>query len=164
MEKKHAFIQLIKEHEGLIFKITKVYAIDEEDQKDLYQEVVYQLWKAFDSFKGKAKISTWMYRIALNTSITHIKKEQKKGSTTSLDFHLHDLVYEANQELEEQVQLLYAQIKKLNVIEKSIVLLYLEGKSYEEIALITGFSKTNIGTRLARIKQKLKAQIKTIWN
>ena len=164
MEKKRRFIQLIKEHEGLIFKITKVYAVDEEDQKDLYQEVVYQLWKAFDSFEGRAKISTWMYRIALNTAITHVKKEKKKGLTTTLDSQLHELVYEANQELEEQIQLLYAQIKKLNVIEKSIVLLYLEGKTYEEIALITGFSKTNIGTRLARIKQKLKAQIKTIWN
>ncbi len=77
MQQKEAFIQTIKDNEGIIYKITRVYAKDTEDQKDLYQEIVYQLWKSFDSFKGKSKLSTWMYRVALNTSIAHLNQNKR---------------------------------------------------------------------------------------
>lgn len=160
MHRKKEFIQIVKENEGIIYKISKVYAKDIEDQKDLYQEIVYQLWKSFDSFKGEAKISTWMYRIALNTSITYLNKQKRKGKQVSIDFELLNKVDEQDLVLEERINILYAHIKELNVIEKGLILLFLEGKSYDEIATITGFTNTNVGTRLARVKQKLKNQIK----
>ncbi|TDI80411.1 MAG: sigma-70 family RNA polymerase sigma factor [Bacteroidetes bacterium] len=166
MQQKEAFIQTIKDNEGIIYKITRVYAKDTEDQKDLYQEIVYQLWKSFDSFKGKSKLSTWMYRVALNTSIAHLNQNKKSPSSTSglsLNFELPDAADHSGtsgSEWEDRMHMLYAHIKQLNVIEKGLILLFLEGKSYEEIAAITGFTITNVGTRLGRIKQKLKTNFK----
>ena len=171
MQPKQDFIQTIKDNEGIIYKITRVYAKDTEDQKDLYQEVVYQLWKSFNTFKGKSKISTWMYRVALNTSIAHLNREKKKGHTISADFELLDHLNSSlgkvqepqlgtvDSQWQEQIDILYAHIKELNLIEKGLILLFLEEKSYEEIAAITGFTVTNVGTRLTRIKQKLKTNI-----
>jgi len=160
MPKQQEFITLIKENEGVIFKVTLVYTFNEEDQKDLYQEIVYQLWKSFDSFRGDAKISTWMYRIALNTAITNLKKEKRSGKKVPIDDDLLSRIDHIDTLMDDRIKVLYIHIKKLNTIEKGIVLLYLEGKSYDEISTITGFSTTNVGTRLNRIKQKLKSQIK----
>ena len=159
MQDKTAFVAIIKENEGILYKITRVYTDTIEDQKDLYQEIVYQLWKSFDSFKGNSKISTWMYRIALNTSIASLNKRKKKIQQANLDFELLHVIEEKDTIIEEQLNLLYTTIKQLNVIEKGLILLFLEGKSYEEIALITGFSNSNVGTRLSRIKKKLKTNI-----
>ena len=159
MQKQKEFIKVVKENEGIIFKITLVYSSNEEDQKDLYQEIVYQLWKSFDSFRGDSKISTWLYRIALNTSITYLKKEKRNGNRVSLNSVLLNKMDQIDTIMEERIKVLYAQIKKLNTIEKGVVLLYLEGKNYEEIGMITGFTSSNVGTRLNRIKQKLKEQI-----
>lgn len=160
MKKKHKFIKIIKEYEGIIYKVTQVYSNKDADQKDLYQEIVYQLWKSFDSFRGDAKISTWIYKIALNTSITHSKKEKRNGKKIPLDFSIYNLVDETDNIKENRLATLYLHIRQLNIIEKGIILLYLEGKNHEEIAKITGFTKTNIGTKLSRIKLKLKSQIK----
>lgn len=159
MTKQQAFTEVIKNNQGLIFKITSVYTNNKEDQKDLYQEIVYQLWKSYKTFKGNSKISTWIYRVALNTSITFLKQEKKSGIKVPLEQILTHKSTQNDTILEDRIKLLNNQIKKLNIIEKGIVLLYLEGKSYNTIAEITGFSKTNIGTRLSRIKEKLKAQI-----
>ena len=159
MEKRDQFIQLIKEYEGVIFKITTIYSNDREAQRDLYQEIVYQLWKSFDSFRHEAKTSTWMYRVALNTSITHSKKEQRKGNRVPIDQVVLNQIDQHDTLMEEQVAILYAHIRQLNKVEKGLILLFLESKSYDEIATITGFSVTNVGTRLARIKQKLKFRI-----
>ncbi len=161
MHKKLEFIQIIKENEGIIYKITRVYASDDEDQKDLYQEIVFQLWKSFDGFRNESKISTWIYRVALNTSITHSKKGKRKEHHIPVDFELLNSAEEKNSLMEERLETLYEHINRLNLIEKGIVLLFLEGKSYDEIAKITGFTTTNVGTRLGRIKQKLKTQINT---
>ena len=160
MQKQQEFVKLIKENEGVIFKVTLVYTFNEEDQKDLYQEIVYQLWKSYDSFRGDAKISTWMYRIALNTAITNLKKEKRKGVRVPIDYSLVSKIDQIDTLMDDRIKLLYNHIKRLNTVEKGIVLLYLEGKSYDEIATISGFSETNVGTRLNRIKQKLKSQIK----
>ena len=159
MQKQKEFIKVIKENEGIIFKITLVYSSNEEDQKDLYQEIVYQLWKSFDSFRGNSKISTWLYRIALNTSITYLKKEKRNGNRVSLNSVLSNKIDQLDTIMEERIKVLYAQIKKLNTIEKGVILLYLEGENYQEIGVITGFTVSNVGTRLNRIKQKLKEQI-----
>ena len=101
-----------------------------------------------------------MYRIALNTAIAHLNKEKKKGNHVPVDEWLLNRTDSTDPLIEEQTNTLYTQIKQLNTIEKGIILLYLEGRSYEEMAAIIGFTATNIGTRLARIKQKIKAQIK----
>ncbi|SHN20144.1 RNA polymerase sigma factor [Mucilaginibacter sp. OK098] len=159
MNSKEKFIKVIKENAGLIYKVTKVYTNSREDEQDLYQEIVYQLWKSFGSFRSESKISTWMYRIALNTAIAHLNKEKRKGSYIPIDELLLNKPDLNDTLKEEQVEILYSQIKKLDTIEKGIILLYLEGKSYDEIAGITGFSTTNVGTRLGRIKQKLITQI-----
>ncbi len=159
MTKQQAFTEVIKENQGLIFKITSVYTNSKEDQKDLYQEIIYQLWKSFKTFKGNSKISTWMYRVALNTSITFLKKEKRSGVQVPIEQILTHKMEQHDTVIEDRIALLHTQIKKLNIIEKGIVLLYLEGKSYDNIAEITGFTKTNIGTRLSRIKEKLKTQI-----
>jgi len=157
---KSNFVSIIKENEGIIYKITRIYTNTSEDQKDLYQEVVYQLWKSFDSFKGNAKISTWMYRVALNTSIAYLNRSKKRVPTASIDFELIQLADENNHAHQEQFNQLYATIGNLNMIEKGLILLFLEGKSYDEIAIITGFSASNVGTKLSRIKKKIKDNIK----
>jgi RNA polymerase sigma-70 factor (ECF subfamily) len=160
MHTKEDFIQGIKENEGIIYKVARLYTNSAEDQKDVYQEIVYQLWKSYPSFKANSKISTWMYRVALNTAISHLKKEKRKGTRVSIDNFLLNKIDEIDTVIEERITLLYAHIKKLSIVEKGIILLHLEGKNYDEIAAITGFTNTNIGTRLGRIKQKLKSQIK----
>lgn len=150
---------MIQEHEGIIYKISRVYFDQEEDQKDLYQEIVYQLWKSYDSFDDRSKWSTWMYRVALNTAISFLKRDKsklKKVSSEGLDnFKMEPF----DPVMEERIEWLYKSIQELSVVEKGIILLYLEGKRHDEIASITGFSTTNVGTRISRIKEKLKHQI-----
>ncbi|MEN0048965.1 MAG: sigma-70 family RNA polymerase sigma factor [Bacteroidota bacterium] len=159
MSKEEAFVQLIQEHEGIIFKITTIYVKAQVDQQDLYQEIVYQLWKSYDSFQGKSKRSTWLYRVALNTAITRKRKRQKSVDTLPIDQVVLNQMEIKDHLMEERVQTLYTHIQQLNTLEKGLIFLFLEGKKHEEIAQITGLSKTNVGTRLARIKQKLKAGI-----
>lgn len=159
MHSKQKFIKDIKENEGIIYKVSRLYTNTAEDQKDLFQEIVYQLWKSHGSFKENSKISTWIYRVALNTAISNLKKEKRKETRVTLDNFLLNHPYEIDTETEERIALLYAHIKKLSIVERGIILLHLEGKNYDEIAAITGFTKTNVGTRLGRIKQKLKSQI-----
>lgn len=159
MTSQEAFIAIIKENEDLIYKVTKLYAHNREDAQDLYQEIVYQLWRSFDSFRQQAKLSTWMYRVALNTAITHVHKDKRRGHRVPLDEGLLHIMDEPDTGMQERIEELYRQIKTLSTVEKGIILLYLEGKNYEEIAAITGFTVSNVGTRLGRIKQKLQSQI-----
>ncbi len=160
MGKESEFIRIIKQNEGVIFKITTFYTDNRVDQQDLYQDIVYQLWNSFDSFRGEAKISTWMYRIALNTALTRIKKSKRTGYSVSIDKVVLEQSENYDPQFEERLKMLYHQIGQLNVIEKGIMLLLLEGKKYEEIAEITGLTASNVGTRISRIKEKLKSQLK----
>jgi len=159
MDKESEFVRIIKRNEGVIFKITTFYTDTKDDQQDLYQDIVYQLWKSFDSFRGEAKISTWMYRIALNTALTRIKTKKKEGRPVSTEKIIMHQTENNEEVFEEKLRKMYKQIGMLNVLEKGIMLLLLEGKKYEEIAEITGLSSSNVGTRISRIKQKLKKQI-----
>lgn len=160
MQNTDAFVALIKEHQGLIYKVTKLYTNSKEDAEDLYQDIVYQLWKSLGTFRNESKISTWIYRIALNASITHLRKEKRKGSQLAVTEELLNKEDTKDHLQEEQFEIMYAYLKKLNEVEKGIIFLYLEGKSYDEIAAITGFTASNVGTRLSRIKQKISADIK----
>ena len=161
MDKDSEFVQIIKLNEGVIFKITTFYTDNKIDQQDLYQDIVYQLWKSFDSFRKEAKISTWMYRIALNTALTRIKKKKREGNAISIDKIKIRQTEGYDTTFEEQLRILYKHIGQLNVFEKGIILLLLEGKKYEEIAEITGISPSNVGTKISRIKQKMKSELKT---
>lgn len=160
MQNKDEFVRVIRENEALIYKVSKVYTGSREDEQDLYQEIVYQLWKSFGSFRNEPKVSTWMYRIALNTAISNLNREKRKGTFLPLNEWALNRPDTEDLLREEKYETLYAHIRKLTTVEKGIILLYLEGKSYEEMSLITGFTSTNIGTRLGRIKQKLITQIK----
>ncbi len=159
MGKENEFAQVIKENEGLIFKITTIYTDNEQDQKDLFQDIVYQLWKSYDSFRNEAKISTWMYRVGMNTAISQLKKRKRMPRSVPIDQLVLKQTDHYDDEFEQRLKTLYKHIHSLNVLEKGIMLLLLEGKKYEEIAEITGFTPSNIGTRISRVKQKLKSQI-----
>src|SRR5580704_8630073 len=124
---KKEFIGIIQENAGLIYKTAKLYTNSKEDEQDLYQEIVYQLWKSYPSFRAEAKISTWMYRIAMNTAIAHLNKEKRKGNQVPIDEWLLNQTEITDTALDERSAALFAQIKRLNDIEKGIVLLYLEG-------------------------------------
>ncbi len=161
MNREEEFIQLIQANQGLIYKITTIYTRDKAEQEDLYQEIVYQTWKSFDYFKKAAKASTWLYRVGMNTAITHLNRRKKHPSGVSISDSNLDFAEERDSGEEEKVEQLYAEIRKLNLLDRGIVFLFLEGNSHEEIAEVTGISVSNVGTRMARIREKLKKGVKT---
>ncbi|MDR6563511.1 MULTISPECIES: RNA polymerase sigma factor [unclassified Arcicella] len=159
MDKKETFIKAIKENEGFIFKIASVYTNNTDDKHDLVQEIIYQLWKSYDSFNHQASLSTWMYRIALNVAIYQLKVSKRRILTVPIEGHFWDNQENDDSDTEEQWRIFRQLIDSLNLLDKGIIMLYLENKSYEEMAEIIGISVSNVGTKLSRIKEKLKAQI-----
>lgn len=159
MPKEAAFTELIREHQSLLFKVTSVYTDSKQDQEDLFQEVVYQLWKYFDSFRNESKITTWMYRVAMNTAITHLKRKKKRPDAVPITAAILKETESTDERYEENIRLLYAHLQELNALDKGLILLLLEGKSYKEIAEITGLGDSNVGTRISRIKKKLKTNM-----
>lgn len=158
-DQQQQFIQFIRENEKIVFKVLTIYAKDMDDKKDLYQDILLQLWRAYPSFKGQAKASTWVYRIALNTVVSQFRKKKQQFQSAELNEAILQIPDFGNDEMEEPLRLLYQQINLLSDLDKALVLLYLEDKSYDEIAEITGVSTTNVGSRLSRIKQKIKASL-----
>lgn len=148
------FVTLIQEYERVIYKVCYLYTTPHATLNDLYQEVVINLWKAYPKFRNECKISTWIYRIALNTCISFIRKEKNIPEIVTLS-QIADRIEETD-ETQVMLKRLYSMINRLEQLEKSIVLLYLEDKSYEEIAEITGLTLTNVATQLSRIKDKLR--------
>ncbi|MCG2612686.1 sigma-70 family RNA polymerase sigma factor [Terrimonas sp. NA20] len=159
MDKKTRFTKLITQNEGLIIKVASLYTNSQQDQEDLFQEIVFQLWKSFDSFNDQSKISTWMYRVAMNTAIYNLKSIKKKVNTIPIETSAYHLPDEKDKSAEQRIRVLYDSLQILNLLDKGIILLYLEGKNHQEIAEITGISPSNVGTRIGRIKEKLKQQI-----
>ncbi|PZX51956.1 RNA polymerase sigma factor [Algoriphagus chordae] len=159
MSKEEAFVNLIHQNQGLIYKIATIYAKEKAEQDDLYQEIVYQTWKSFDHFKKASKPSTWLYRVGMNTAITHLNKSKKQLSMLPFDQVTIQFTESNDSEKEEKIQLLYTQIRKLNLLDRGIIFLFLEEKTYEEIAEISGISVSNVGTRMSRIRQKLKSEM-----
>ncbi len=151
------FIDIIHEHERLIYKVCSIYAEDSDDRKDLYQDVVLQAWRAWPKFRAEAKASTWLYRIALNTAISRKRKPAVKAHHE--ESILMDIADPADGMEYETYRQLYAAISRLNDLDRALVLLYLEDKSHHEIAEIMGISISNVGTRLARIRDKMKKMI-----
>lgn len=152
-ENEQAFLALIKEYRRLIYKVCYLYATDDEHLKDLYQETLINLWQGFQGFKGEAKISSWIYRVSLNTCISFYRKHSKITDTMPLE-SLFGLTTE-DDEKAVHLREMYRLISQLNRLEKAIILLWLDERSYEEIAEITGISRNNIASKLKRIKEKL---------
>lgn len=159
---KKAFSELIGKNQRIIHKITLIYANCPVDREDLFQEICLQLWKSYPNFREEAKFSTWMYRVALNTAISNIRKSKNSFSFEPL--RETDRIPDESSDEKEQIKLLYRAISKLNRIDKAIILLWLEEKNYEEIATIMGTTKSNVSVKLVRIKQKLEELVNNTVN
>lgn len=156
-EVEKQFEKHIGEHELLLHKVCHIYAYTNADRQDLFQEMVIQLWKAYPSFKGDSKLSTWMYRIAINTAITSLRKQ--KSFITSYEpnsFPEQASDDSAGMEQEEKLEQLYKAVEQLNAIEKAIVMLYMEDRSYLEMEDILGISEGTLRVKMNRIKEKLR--------
>lgn len=155
--KEREFSEMINDNQGLIIKISRLYTNSVEDEEDLFQEIVLQLWRSYDSFKGDSKISTWMYRVALNTAITVFRKKKKALQTDEIQpFHESNDNTEKKAEDEEQILILYEVIKKLPEVERAIVMMYLDDVPYKDIAKTLGISSVNARVKMNRLKKKLK--------
>ena len=146
------FAQIVKENKSTIYTVCYMFSGDSEEVDDLFQEVLVNLWKGFDSFMGHSNIRTWIYRIALNTCISLNRKKKLKTIPLSMDVNL----FEDSDEDTKQIKLPHDRINKLGPFDKAIVLLWLENISYDEIGAIVGISTQNVASRLFRIKEKLK--------
>lgn len=157
------FVQLINQHQGIIHKVCGMYCHDRDEKKDLFQEVVLQLWKSFASFRGESKVTTWIYRVALNTAISAFRKETKKPDHTDIEYVKIQIPEDTDfQEKDEQFQMLYQAIKQLSEIERALIMLYLDDHPYEEIAEMMGITANNARVRMNRIREKLRELIKVI--
>lgn len=149
---------MIYSNMGIIYKICKLYA-EREDQEDLKQEIIYQLWKSYPTYRGDSKFQSWMYRVALNTAMLGLRaRKMKYTGLTDQELKTSEDPFEKQDE-EARVKQLYRQISKLKDLDKTIIFLYLEQCSYEEIAEITGISTKNVSVRLVRIREKLRKML-----
>ena len=147
----------LKEYKLLIYKVCRMYKSDPNDIQDLYQDIIIQLWKSYPKFRGEAKFSTWLYRIAINTALSGFFKKKRVIQTSEVELHNIEMPYEEDVGLkEEQHQQLYTAIQQLNDVEKSIVILYLEDKSYDIMEEILGISNATLRVKMNRIKEKLR--------
>jgi len=160
------FTEIVTTHQGIIHKVCGIYCKNDESRKDLFQDIVMQLWRSFPSFRGDAKVTTWMYRVALNTAISSFRKQVRKPQEESISGSIYQIpiINRFGQEQEEQIQFMYKAIQHLSKIEKAIIMLYLEEHSYDEIAKITGITKTNVGVKINRIKGKLQKILKPVYD
>ena len=161
MKDKKTFEQLVFDHQHMIHKVCNIYGKKFADREDLFQEITIQLWRSFDSFKHQAKFSTWLYRVALNTAITQKRKEKRRPMQNSLsesEMRIPDDHSASHNE--DELAMLHAAIRQLKSIDRALIFLYLEEKSYQEIADIIGITAKNVGVRLVRIKARLFTLLK----
>jgi RNA polymerase sigma-70 factor (ECF subfamily) len=161
---KESFIAMLKANKGILLKVIRAYCKNNEDWKDLEQEIIIQLWNSFARYDNQYKISTWMYRIALNVAISHYRKTRKEEGNHSLDDAVFTVVEdEPNETQNERRQLLYDFIGTLDELNKALIILHLEDHNHKEISDILGISESNVGTKINRIKNKFKATIKVSY-
>ena len=161
-EREQEFLKRINENSGIAYKVANIYFQDSYDREDIFQEMMYQLWKAYDSFDGRSKFSTWMYRVCLNIAIT-FKRKSGRYKTEVLSVEHGNAAISIETDKEEALKHLYEAISTLSPLNKAIILLYLEDLSYDEISSITGLSKSNVGVRLVRIKREIIAFAGVEW-
>lgn len=156
-EQKQLFEKIIEQHKGILFKVARAYCLDETDRQDLVQEMMIQIWQSLHRYNEEFKMSTWLYRISLNVAISYYRKSSTRTNKyTILNEQTIHLVTEDNKAEERQLILLEQFINELKEIDKALMILYLEDKSHADMAEILGMSVSNIGTKIARIKEKLR--------
>ena len=156
VSEKEWFIGILKEHKRILYKVIYTYCHSSEDRKDLEQEIIIQLWKSLKYYKKDFKLSTWIYRIALNVAISHYRRDFKRKETnTPYNGTIFQIAEEDDfaEERKNKTELLYKFIDQLDEFNKAIIILYLEDKSYKEISEIIGLTETNVGTKINRIKK-----------
>ena len=152
--KEQRFSRVVEEYKRTIYTVCYMFSKDEDEVNDLFQEILIRLWQGFDSFEGKSDIKTWIYRVSLNFCLNFDKKQKRAGDRVSLDMDIKP--YEDNYEKSLQVKRLYMRINALGLVDRSVILLWLEGLSYDEIGAILGISVKNVSIKLVRIKEQLK--------
>jgi len=159
-EKEQEFLTRIENHKGILYKVSKMYMDNHDDQQDLFQEIVCQLWKSYDSFRNESQFSTWMYRVAVNTAIVFLRKEKRKVDKYEIaSENIKD--DEGDSHIKEsQLDHFYKAVQKLEKIDKAIIFYQLEGFSHKEIGENLGISEGNARVKLNRAKEKLKEIIK----
>jgi RNA polymerase sigma factor (sigma-70 family) len=153
------FLIVLEENIGIVMKISRAYTNTFHDKEDLVNDIVIELWKTFKRFKGNSKISTWIYRVALNTSM-NFRRKKKNDSLFKFTYdskQVEGFSWLIEQDNSEESEVLYRCIDELDDMNKAIILLYLDGNSHDEISEISGISKTNVGTKISRIKEQIKS-------
>jgi len=158
-QQQQLFQEIIEQHKGIFFKVARTYCPNEDDRQDLIQEIMIQIWHSVHKYNERYKISTWLYRISLNVAISFYRKSSTRANKFSgLSEHMAEIPTEEKSETEQQLNLLEQFISELKEIDKALMILYLEDKKHHEIAEILGMSASNVGTKLVRIKHKLKTR------
>ena len=148
-----AFAQMVREHKSTIYTVCFMFSKDSDEVNDLFQEVLINLWRGFPTFKGESKVDTWIWRVSFNTCIS---QERKKKHTSRIPLEIGIDLFHDKDEDTRQIQMLYQRIHQLKPFDRAIVLLWLEGMPYGEIAAIVGITVKNVSVRLFRIKEELK--------
>jgi RNA polymerase sigma factor (sigma-70 family) len=158
-ELQERFQTLVDEHKKILYKVCKSYCRDRDARDDLAQEIIIQLWRSFDKFDDRCRFSTWMYRIALNVAISFYRRENTRTRyVISDEEHLLEAVDDTKNQPED-IRFLYEFIEGLDPLNKALVLLYLDGNNYQEIASVLGISETNVATKINRLKNKMKQEL-----
>lgn len=150
----------MEENRGIIHKISMMYTSNQTDKEDLYQEICLQLWRSFRNYRAESKFSTWLYRVALNTAISSVRKDRRRIETVQLDQAEHFVARDSDRE--GMTRLLFKAFAKLNKVDRAIILLWLEEKEYAEISEIMGISHSAVSVRLVRIRERLKSIMKNM--
>lgn len=149
------FTQMVKEYKKTIYTVCYFFSKNTDEVNDLYQEVLINLWKGFESFRGESSVKTWIWRVGLNTCSSIERKKKTRVSTIPLSVDIN--LYNDTDEQSRQIQMLYERINRLDIFDRAIILLWLENMSYQEIANVMGISLSAVSTRLFRIKEQLKS-------
>lgn len=158
-DQEHIFENWLSEHKALIFKVVRAYAFTAIDRDDLFQEITIQVWHSIPAFRQESAVTTWMYRIALNTAIKWIKKEQKHSHAETPE-NVQHILQESGHQPDERLTWLYEEIYRLDEIDRSLTLLLLDNFSYKEMSAILGISESNVGVKINRIKKHLVTKSK----
>ena len=154
MKQEEYFTQLVREHKSTIYTVCYMFSKDEEEVNDLFQETLINMWKGIDSFREESKISTWIYRVALNTCLLQERKKKRQVAKVPLTMDVN--FFEDDDANSAQVRMLHQRIGRLGLVDRALVMMWLEGMSYDEMGAVMGISPQNVGVKLFRIKEQLK--------
>ncbi len=163
-DQQRLFSEWLKSHQGLFFKVVRAYAFTPQDQEDLFQEIATQVWRSIPNFRGESAVTTWIYRVAINAAIAWTQRERKhRSGKQSLD-GVEPAILHVASAMDPRIEWLYAQIRELNEVDRSLTLLLLDGFSYKEMAAMLGITENYVGVKIGRIKARLTEKFKEASN